>query len=1032
MDDREKQIPPPKSWEKFEDLCHELFKAVWGDSFAQKNGRRGQPQHGVDIFGSPNGNYETCQGVQCKGKDGLYGRKTSVPELEREIAKAEGFEPLLQHWIFATTAPVDAKLQKTAREISASRTKKGRFTVSVLGWEEIVTLLCRQKQVLSEFYPEHTFDIPKLLDSVQQMPQGSEVRELLSVVRRMGTRDADDTDVHPIWRPVVFREGRDLGPAFMGRSLGPGDASACPRLLEADIAVNELKQAYSTRIAGVPGAGKSVCAYQTALHFANSGWSVFRLSDPRVETVDPKASGFPQRTLFIIDDAHLMTKAALREAEDAAGPNCLILSVHNSLEHDTSSRGAIVIDAKRAVRTIASALRNDPESTLEVVRRIDRYVGSLSSDVSLEDRIAEAEQRAEYPWQFCFIVGGGWRRAARVAAAARSAHADITLAGIAIRQIASRDARPSGDEISALLSVGGLNATEVRDSVQWLVDNRWVIGLHDLRCPHQRFALAALVRILAGQDGAGHGRIGRLLQHVVADAQYTLAGLWSLLYGFRLEGSVQRWGYLFTEPALQPLIRRCWGASDPVERTYASLLFSELGTYVRGWPRRQLEGRQVVLGRWISNPQEPSGYGLARLLHAVWNKDRVFAKALVETSQPSEVAAAVSAATPKTAYNLGELVSGLKPDSRTAWGGAFVQGLDRPKLAAVAAAWPEAEPAWAFANLCRGLVYTDESLALDMLSHFIPTARKLLSRDTVSAFRDLFHLATDVLRMLDVLGLYVGRMAPTARHRALARQMLQDVVPLRLAEELSGGGLRQFQNTGFLLAFMQRAAPAKFRATVAAMDWTRIADAIGDYWRNLPHEAEVLFGVAYRAEDSRKKLAQVIYDNLHRIEAFPARLVFFARSAAYKHAEGGGVIRLAQHDHVDWWFGVAAIACFAEERPALVEVILRPSETTTGRVLSQAHSSWYAEAADYVDLLKTIVPESLQRILDAVDVRGAEVGWTAALRSGKGARRTVALLVEASIERRDGLGVLGRRLRSRFPAASVPGRSRLNLRRISV
>lgn len=255
---------------------------------------------------------------------------------------------------------------------------------------------------------------------------------------------------------------------------------------------------------------------------------------------------------------------------------------------------------------------------------------------------------------------------------------------------------------------------------------------------------------------------------------------------------------------------------------------------------------------------------------------------------------------------------------------------------------------------------------------------------------------------------------------------------LRLAEELSGGGLRQFQNTGFLLAFMQRAAPAKFRATVAAMDWTRIADAIGGYWRNLPHEAEVLFSIACRAEDGRKKLAQVIYDNLHRIEGFPARLVFFARSAAYKHAEGGGVIRLAQHDHVDWWFGVAAIACFAEERPALVEVILRPSETNTGHVLSQAHPSWYAEAADYVDLLKTIVPQSLQRILDAVDVRGAEVGWTAALRSGRGARRTVALLIEASLKRRDELGVLGRRLRSRFPAASVPGRSRLVLGGISV
>jgi hypothetical protein len=52
MDAREKQIAPPKSWETFEDLCLALFKAVWRDPNAQKHGRRGQAQAGVDVFGS--------------------------------------------------------------------------------------------------------------------------------------------------------------------------------------------------------------------------------------------------------------------------------------------------------------------------------------------------------------------------------------------------------------------------------------------------------------------------------------------------------------------------------------------------------------------------------------------------------------------------------------------------------------------------------------------------------------------------------------------------------------------------------------------------------------------------------------------------------------------------------------------------------------------------------------------------------------------------------------------------------------------
>ena len=154
MNDREKQIPPPRSWGVFEDLCHQLFKAVWCDPLAQKVGRPGQAQQGVDIYGSPNGNYEIFQGVQCKAKEVQYGSDPSLAELQREIAKAEAFQPTLSHWIFATTAPVDATLQQKAREISAARDREGRFTVSVLGWSEITSLLCQHKQVLAEFYPD--------------------------------------------------------------------------------------------------------------------------------------------------------------------------------------------------------------------------------------------------------------------------------------------------------------------------------------------------------------------------------------------------------------------------------------------------------------------------------------------------------------------------------------------------------------------------------------------------------------------------------------------------------------------------------------------------------------------------------------------------------------------------------------------------------------------------------------------------------------------------------------------------------------
>jgi hypothetical protein len=39
---RNKQIPRPRHWQEFEELCLALFREVWKDELAQKNGRTGR------------------------------------------------------------------------------------------------------------------------------------------------------------------------------------------------------------------------------------------------------------------------------------------------------------------------------------------------------------------------------------------------------------------------------------------------------------------------------------------------------------------------------------------------------------------------------------------------------------------------------------------------------------------------------------------------------------------------------------------------------------------------------------------------------------------------------------------------------------------------------------------------------------------------------------------------------------------------------------------------------------------------------
>ncbi len=50
-------LPPPRDGQPFEDLCRDLWAELWRDPNAQKHGRSGQKQHGVDVFGQPAGRF---------------------------------------------------------------------------------------------------------------------------------------------------------------------------------------------------------------------------------------------------------------------------------------------------------------------------------------------------------------------------------------------------------------------------------------------------------------------------------------------------------------------------------------------------------------------------------------------------------------------------------------------------------------------------------------------------------------------------------------------------------------------------------------------------------------------------------------------------------------------------------------------------------------------------------------------------------------------------------------------------------------
>lgn len=160
------QIPvalcPPEYWQDFEKLTQHVCIFEWNDRAVQLNGRGGQSQAGIDVFGhdqSVGGHGLT--GVQCKqrGQVDATGRMLAGGALNRAtiqgaVRNAQLFQPALNHFIIATTALRDAAAQHILLDIDVNQRKHGLFTVEGWFWEDYQARLNRYPDLMSTYYEE--------------------------------------------------------------------------------------------------------------------------------------------------------------------------------------------------------------------------------------------------------------------------------------------------------------------------------------------------------------------------------------------------------------------------------------------------------------------------------------------------------------------------------------------------------------------------------------------------------------------------------------------------------------------------------------------------------------------------------------------------------------------------------------------------------------------------------------------------------------------------------------------------------------
>ena len=159
-----------KNESDFETFCLDLFRAVFEDSSGKKYGRKGQAQHGIDLYFP-----QAKKAVQCK----VRSDKLTLLEIQEDLDKFKKFPHEGYEIIFATTATEDKNLQDECLKLN----------IQVHAWENLLILLDSNLDIFHRYFisdeQKKYFNISTIIDLANNYYDDLQIDSALNLLEKI-------------------------------------------------------------------------------------------------------------------------------------------------------------------------------------------------------------------------------------------------------------------------------------------------------------------------------------------------------------------------------------------------------------------------------------------------------------------------------------------------------------------------------------------------------------------------------------------------------------------------------------------------------------------------------------------------------------------------------------------------------------------------------------------------------------------------------------------------------------------------------
>lgn len=820
----------------------------------------------------------------------------------------------------------------------------------------------------------------------------------------------------PGWEYVNFDNQHDLSHALAGRRLGPADVEACPRLPEVATVLKRLSVTKVAVISGKSGSGKSITAYQVAYDMCQPGWEILRLVEPEwsVEELVGAVTNLPHRSVVIVDDAQALDPAIQRSLVEMVSDQLAVIVVFT--EDMPSQRDAIWIAGRRAVATLAEALRQRRDETLAIVRTLDDHVGEGYLDMPLEDRLAAAVQSSDQPWQFSFVLTGGWRRARDAVAILRDLdRADLLLAAIAARQLVSLDAGASRAWLENAVVALGRDMGWLDRTLEVLNSRRVIIGGSVLRCPHLHYSEVILRIVCKRRTDPEWSHVIKMLRAALYYDTPPLRGVSWLLSELSFADAFRGSGFgtIVDHATWLYLTERCWAANTGAERSSAAFALNALGH----WSPNHVEALSshiTLLGQWLEEADADTAVGIGRLLNDLGQKEGSLTEAICDHADPTRIASSLALASLSEAYAWGWLLGRLSFAASRDWLERLTVALDTSSLRSLVTS-PSTADLGGVNKLIKGVASLKLTLGVDLVKLTIPTVANAINASPAETFRPVGDM---IWFVLGYAPRFLRRRGPTKRQQQVARRLARALDSTAIARSLSSSRRRDWQVYGDLLVFLREAMPRQAESIAAKIDFEALDETSEGLWAQMPPELHRLICTLAAGPDWEPARSWVNRHVAELVRLTPA-LAIVAPEAVVTGLRAGHSLSLGVDSGSKWSIAALALAEICEVDERLAIGVAEDNYVAMAQGFARLQASSCDGVPYFLSIMQQLAPTVLDEALMAVDATTAEQNWADRLRGKIAERRAVAALLDAVTATPGPLTPVVDRLRRHFPRASI-------------